>query len=72
MAFIVLWRPRRGSQQKGAIDQGILDALGDDLNTPKAMARLHELGVTRAMMRPHQAQGFRGAAAFYKKPPKHG
>ncbi|MGU9961878.1 MAG: cysteine--tRNA ligase [Candidatus Puniceispirillales bacterium WSBS_2018_MAG_OTU23] len=25
------------------IDQGVLDALGDDLNTPNALARLHEL-----------------------------
>ena len=30
-------------EKKGKVDKGILEALSDDLNTPKAIARLHEI-----------------------------
>ena len=38
-----LYRAVDNAQDGGAVDQGVLDALGDDLNTPNALARLHEL-----------------------------
>lgn len=38
-----LYRAIDGASDHGAIDNGVLKALGDDLNTPNALARLHEL-----------------------------
>jgi cysteinyl-tRNA synthetase len=35
---------RAGDAEAGEVDPGVLEALGDDLNTPLAMARLGQLG----------------------------
>ena len=42
-ALDALYRAMVDAPLDGDIDQGVLDALGDDLNIPNALARLHEL-----------------------------
>lgn len=37
------WRARTDGVTPGAVDQGVLEALADDLNTPLALARLHQI-----------------------------
>jgi cysteinyl-tRNA synthetase len=38
-----LYRAAANATEEGSVDDGVLSALGDDLNTPNALARLHEL-----------------------------
>jgi len=42
-ALDTLYRASANAEGDGAVDDGVLSALGDDLNTPNALARLHEL-----------------------------
>ena len=42
-ALDALYRAVANADENGDIDQAMLTALGDDLNTPNALARLHEL-----------------------------
>ena len=42
-ALDTLYRAVTDAADDGELDQGVLAALGDDLNTPKALARMHEL-----------------------------
>jgi cysteinyl-tRNA synthetase len=42
-ALDTLYRASANAEGDGNVDDGVLSALGDDLNTPNALARLHEL-----------------------------
>jgi len=42
-ALDTLYRAAANATEEGSVDDGVLSALGDDLNTPNALARLHEL-----------------------------
>ncbi len=55
---------KAGGAESGAIDEGVLEALGDDLNTPLALSRLS------ATRRAGIAQGKRTASAACFKTPQ--
>src|SRR5262249_47567245 len=54
-----LWYQLTAGAEPGMLCADTLDAIGDDLNTPKALAALHEL-------RSEAAKGVKGAAASLK------
>ncbi|MBA3527616.1 MAG: cysteine--tRNA ligase [Pseudomonadota bacterium] len=52
-----------GDAEHGETDQGVVDALSDDLNTPLALARLGAIGDPRALKGSARLLGLMGASA---------
>ncbi len=56
------WRKLTDGVEPGKIDPQVLAALADDLNTPGAVARLHELAKEVALKKPDAAETFLASA----------